>query len=89
MSVTLEQLAKELGYRPNLLARSLQTEPRHAIGIIIGDMASPFGPVITRGIQDHLKQCGYFSVLINRDWNPEVKNQAVHGLISRLIIPSA
>jgi LacI family transcriptional regulator len=88
MPVTLEQLAKKLGYRPNLLARSLQTEPRHAIGII-DDIASPFDPVITRGIPDHLKQCRYFSVLINRDWNPEVKSQAVHGLISRLIIPSA
>jgi len=78
-------LAKELGYRPNLLARSLKTERTHAIGIIIDDIASPFGPIITRGIQDYLKEYGYFSVLINGDWNPEVEIQAVHDLISRSI----
>jgi LacI family transcriptional regulator len=78
-------LAKELGYRPNLVARSLKTERTHAIGIIIDDIASPFGPAITRGIQDYLKEYGYFSVLINGDWNPEVETQAVHDLISRSI----
>jgi len=43
-------LAKQMGYRPNLVARSLKTERTHTIGIIIDDIASPFGPVITRGI---------------------------------------
>ena len=78
-------LAQQLGYRPNLLARSLKTERTHTIGIIVDDIASPFGPIITRGIQDYLKDYGYFSVLINGDWNPEVEIQAVHDLISRSI----
>jgi LacI family transcriptional regulator len=78
-------LAKQLDYRPNMVARSLKTERTHTIGIIIDDIASPFGPVITRGIQDYLKEYGYFSVLINGDWNPEVEIQAVHDLISRSI----
>src|SRR5215212_1969805 len=78
-------LAKKMGYRPNLIARSLKTERSHTIGIIIDDIASPFGPMITRGIQDYLKEYGYFSVLINGDWNPEVELQAIHDLISRSI----
>src|SRR5687767_935278 len=78
-------LAKQLGYRPNMVARSLKTDRTHTIGIIIDDIASPFGSAITRGIQDHLKEYGYFSVLINGDWNPEVETQAVHDLISRSI----
>ena len=49
-------LAKQLGYRPNLVARSLKTERTHTIGIIVDDIVSPFGPVITRGIQDYLKE---------------------------------
>ena len=76
-------LAKQMGYRPNLIVRSLKTERTHTIGIIVDDIASPFGPVITRGIQDYLKEYDYFSVLINGDWNPEVEIQAAHELISR------
>src|SRR5215216_7119247 len=58
-------LAKKMGYRPNLVARSLKTDQTRTIGIIIDDIASPFGPMITRGIQDSLKESGYFGVLIN------------------------
>ena len=78
-------LAEKMGYRPNLVARGLKTERTHTIGIIIDDIASPFGPIITRGIQDYLKEYGYFSVLINGDWNPEAEIQAIHDLISRSI----
>jgi LacI family transcriptional regulator len=78
-------LAKQMGYRPNLMARSLKTERSYTIGIITDNIVSPFSPLIIRGIQDHLKEYEYFSVVINGDWNPEVETQAIHDLISRSI----
>ncbi len=38
------KLADELGYRPNLIARSLRTERSLTIGIVTDDITSPFSP---------------------------------------------
>jgi len=61
-------LASELGYRPNMVARSLKTDRTYTIGIIVDSIVSPFTPLIIRGIQDYLKIHNYFSVIINADW---------------------
>lgn len=78
-------LAKELGYRPNMVARSLKTERTFTVGIIVNSIVSPFSPTIIRGIQDHLKLHNYCSVIINADWDPEAEAEAIHQLISRSI----
>ncbi|HZQ06075.1 MAG TPA: LacI family DNA-binding transcriptional regulator [Anaerolineae bacterium] len=78
-------LANEMGYRPNMMARSLKTDRTLTIGIIVDNIISPFTPTMIRGIQDHLKQAEYFSVVINSDWNPETETRAIHDLISRSI----
>lgn len=78
-------LAKQLGYRPNVMARSLKTDRTFSIGIIVDNIVSPFTPTMIRGIQDYLKTFGYFSLIINTDWNPEMEAEAVHDLISRSI----
>src|SRR5438045_7862675 len=78
-------LAKELGYRPNMMARSLKTDRTFTVGIIVDNIVSPFTPTMIRGIQDHLNRAEYFSVVINTDWNPEIETRAVHDLISRSI----
>lgn len=78
-------LAKQMGYRPNVMARSLKTDRTFSIGIIVDNIVSPFTPVMIRGIQDYLKTFGYFSLIINTDWNPQMETEAVHDLISRSI----
>src|SRR5690348_13302511 len=64
-------LAQELGYRPNLIARGLRTERTCTVGIIVDNIVSPFSPIIIRGIQDYLQEHGYFSIIINADFNPQ------------------
>ena len=78
-------LANELGYRPNMVARSLKTDRTYTIGLIVDNIVSPFTPLIIRGIQDYLKLHNYFSVIINADLNPELETEAIHQLISRSI----
>jgi LacI family transcriptional regulator len=78
-------LARELGYRPNVIARGLRTDRSFTIGIIVDNIVSPFTPLIIRGIQDHLKVHNYFSVIINADWDPEAEAEAIHELVSRSI----
>ncbi len=78
-------IASELGYRPNVTARGLKMDRTFTIGLIVYNIASPFTPVLIRGIQEYLKQNDYFSIIISTDWDPELESEAVHQLISRSI----
>jgi LacI family transcriptional regulator len=78
-------LASQLGYRPNMTARGLKTDRTFTIGLVVYNIASPFTPVLIRGIQEYLKQRDYFSIIISTDWDPDLESEAVHQLISRSI----
>lgn len=77
------RLAEELGYQPNLIARSLRTDRTSMVGIIVENILSPFIPPIIRGIQDHLKRYDYCSIIISSDWDPEVEAEAIRSLRNR------
>lgn len=77
--------AEELGYRPNVAARSLRTERSSTVGIIADDIIGPFATKIIRGIQDRLKLAGYLCVIISADWDPDTEREAIHDLVSRSI----
>jgi LacI family transcriptional regulator len=77
--------AKELGYRPNLIARSLRLEQTFTIGIIVENILSPFIPPIIRGIQERLKQYDYFSITLDSNWDPVVETEAIERLGMRQI----
>ena len=47
----VEAIAK-LGYRPNIIARSLKTRNTSTIGIVIPDISSQLYPEIVRGAED-------------------------------------
>jgi LacI family transcriptional regulator len=77
------EVAREMGYTPNLTARSLRTDQSNTIGIIVDDILSPFAPPILRGIQDYLKRFNYLNLIMNSDWYPEVEQEAISTLLSR------
>ncbi|MBK8046866.1 MAG: LacI family DNA-binding transcriptional regulator [Anaerolineales bacterium] len=83
--VRILALADELGYRPNVAARSLRTDRSSTIGIITDNIDSPHTTMMIRGIQDTVKQAGYICVVISADWDPEVEREAIHDLVSRSI----
>jgi DNA-binding LacI/PurR family transcriptional regulator len=77
--------AQQLGYQPNLVARSLRTDRSHTVGVIADDLLSPFTPPILRGIQDHLKTVGYLAMIVNSDWDPAIEREAMSTLLSRAV----
>src|SRR3989442_10676723 len=57
----------DLGYRPNLLARSLAKQTSHMIGMIVPDIANPFWPEVVRGAEDQAHAAGYSLLLASSD----------------------
>jgi LacI family transcriptional regulator len=77
--------AEDLGYRPNLIARSLRLEQTFTIGIIVENILSPFIPPIIRGIQERLRQHDYVSITLDSNWDPIVETEAIERLGMRQI----
>jgi LacI family transcriptional regulator len=77
------RVADQMGYEPNIAARSLRTDRTDTIGIIVDDLLSPFTPPIVRGIQDYLNQNGLLSLIVNSDWDPDQEQTAIRTLLSR------
>ncbi len=54
--------ARELNYRPNLLARSLRKQRTHTLGIIANDLGDAYTSLVIAGIEKFLRQNDYFFI---------------------------
>jgi LacI family transcriptional regulator len=63
----VQDAASELGYRPNKLARGLITGRTCTIGVIAGDISSPFYAAVLRGISDGAEARGMGMLITNSD----------------------
>jgi LacI family transcriptional regulator len=63
--------ARELGYRPNPIARGLKTNRSYTVGVLIPDLTNPLFPPIVRGIQDRLEEAAYTPLIANTENDPE------------------
>lgn len=59
----VKRAAKELGYRPNLFARSLRINRSQTLGVVVFDITDPYCTQILRGIEDSLYPSGYLPIL--------------------------
>ncbi len=62
---------ERLGYRPNLVARSLRSQQSNTIGLIVSDIRNPFFTSISRAVEDVAYEQGFSVFLCNTDENPE------------------
>jgi LacI family transcriptional regulator len=57
------KVARRLGYRPNLFARSLRSQRSQTVGVVVFDITDPYCTQILRGIENHLRPSGYFPIV--------------------------
>ncbi len=75
--------AREIGYEPNLAARSLRTRRAHSIGLVIPDIMNPFFSEVARGVGDVASQRGYSLLLGNSDGEVAKEEEFVNLLLRR------
>jgi len=57
------KVARRLGYRPNLHARSLRSNRSQTLGVMVFDLTDPYCTQILRGIQNHIRPSGLFPIV--------------------------
>ena len=77
--------AEELSYRPNELARSMNTGKSNTIGVVVGDIENPHFGLATRGITDTAKKSGYNVILVNTDEEQAAEIDAVQVLLDKRV----
>jgi LacI family transcriptional regulator len=77
--------AKALGYRPNLLARGLITGHTKTIGVVAGDIQSPFYASNLRGISDVARTKGFGVIVTNSDERLDREVEAVQLLLEKQV----
>jgi LacI family transcriptional regulator, galactose operon repressor len=65
----VEQAIEELGYVPNVAARSLRSKRTHSLALILPDVTNPFWTTVARGVEDAAQSSGYAVLLCNTDEN--------------------
>jgi DNA-binding LacI/PurR family transcriptional regulator len=65
--------ARQLNYRPNILARTLRGQVLHAVGIMLPDISNPFSAELVEGMKSVLVPAGYavFLATANRSVEQE------------------
>lgn len=68
--------ADELGYRPNLAARALNTGRTQCIGAILPDLENPFFAGVLKGIEQAGDALGYQTLVADSEENPDAERRA-------------
>jgi LacI family transcriptional regulator len=77
----IQEIAKQLNYKRNILARNLRTTKTKTIGVVISDNSNPFFAKVLKGIQDATNGHGYQIILCNTEEKYEKEEEAIQLLI--------
>jgi len=86
----VRKAARELNYRPNLMARSLRQKRSFTIGVVVPEVSEGYAALVLSGIEDHLLQEGYFYFVVShrhhadliQEYPALLQQRAVEGLIA-------
>lgn len=81
--------AKELGYRPNVMAKALRQGRRHTLGVIVPRLHLTLFSEILPGIEHEAERLGYSTLISTTDDDPKreksclerMQNSFVDGII--------
>lgn len=78
----VKKTATEMGYTPNLLARSLSSQKSHTLGVVVPKIAHTFFSSVIDAIQEEATRTGYGIVLAVSNENAALERQHIERLLA-------
>src|SRR5438270_6159204 len=77
--------ARELNYRPNVMARMLRQQRSFTIGVIVPEVSEGYAALVLSGIEDHLLQEGYFYFVASHRHRPDLIDEYPQLFLARSV----
>jgi len=81
----IEKLAKELGYKPNIIARGLFSKATKSVGVIVPEIKTLFYPEISYYIEIELAKNGYQTIICSSNDNAYYEKKHIENLLARQV----
>lgn len=79
------EAAKELGYQPDLVARSLVQGSSMTIGVIVVDLKNQYFPIMLDAIEKYLKEYNYLVNITLHENSKEIEEKLLNALIGHRV----
>ncbi len=77
--------ARQFGYRPNFVARSLRSQRSYTIGVMVPEVSEGYAALVLSGIEDHLLQEGYFYFVASHRHKDDLIDEYPRLLLERSV----
>lgn len=81
----VESAARELGFRPSDVARSLKRRSTLTLGLIVTDIENPYFPQLVKAVEDAAIAEGYTILLCSADDDPDREASYLDVLVERRV----
>lgn len=81
----IRQVARQLHYRANLVAKSLKTNKTFTIGLVVADISNPFFSSLARIIEDAAEEKNYIVIFGSSDENLEKFSRLTDTFMNRQV----
>jgi len=75
----------ELGYVPNIIARSLRSKRTNTLALVLTDITNPFFTVIARGVEDIASDAGFTVIYCNTDESVDEEAKYLQLLLQKQV----
>jgi LacI family transcriptional regulator len=76
---------EELGYVPNVIARSLKSKRTDTLALVFTDITNPFFNILARGVEDAASEAGYNVIFCNTDENQAQEDDYIQLLLQKQV----
>lgn len=81
----IEEIIKEMNYRPNHMARTLKSQKSKMIGAVIADISNPFSSITIKGLSDRCEELGYTLLISVSDDSKNKETKQIKRLIANQV----
>lgn len=81
----IRQLAEEMGYVPDALARGLRTRRTRLFGLVLPNLTHPLLSSASAALEEHAQEVGYDLLIAQTQDNPQREEVCIRRLLSRRV----